>query len=147
MPDLDQADGFVSPAVGYGIPAAVGDIPETPKSETREPATQEQLRIEAELTSKQRFGVVRRGKPMFTDQRVRYPHTVTYGAIQMAVFNLPAQLEALNALMQRTHPDTAPEIDILQSRIEFSPTQGTFHNLVTYRELQYILFDEPVKKP
>ena len=76
-------------------------------------------------------------KPSIKDQLALHPNTTKLSAIRCEVFNLTVEedLAKYNALLERAHPSTAPEIQ-LADRVEFD-NNGVFKVLCKVRDVRY----------
>lgn len=74
--------------------------------------------------------------PSLADQFDKYPDTVKLGYPQVKVFSLknPLQLDQYNELLKRTHPESAPDIVIVDNRVS-----EDFTVMVTFKKLTYLI--------
>lgn len=73
---------------------------------------------------------------VIVDQFEKFPDTVKFGPPQAAVLNLQKEtdLTAYNNLLQKTHPDSAPQIVITDHRVN-----DDYVVMVTYKKLTYLI--------
>ena len=74
--------------------------------------------------------------PSLPDQFDKFPDTVKIGYPQVGIFNLKEsnQLDAYNTLLKRTHPESAPDIAIVENRVS-----DDFTVMVTFKKLTYLI--------
>ena len=77
--------------------------------------------------------------PTYSDQFVKYPTTTRMRGPMFSVFDLevPSSASALNALMDRQYPDTAPRAMICDITKQFCEPTCNWKILVTYNVIQY----------
>lgn len=82
-------------------------------------------------------------KPIVQGQYAKYPTTVRKEAKQVAVFNLmtPKGVEDLNLLLEKTQPNDAPQIMVIEQDKHFSDAHNVLTYVVMYYPISYLQLD------